>query len=108
MLMGEAGAFRTKLAMYRIRAAVCELVGLESCLWLGVRTERYAYRKVQWVDPADIKYVKKEGLVPYIQSGPWDLDRRAFELHPTIVDIFINKKQYKQTRQYAYMCRLIS
>lgn len=102
-VLDPQAALGLRLRAFQIRAAALERLGVPCRLWLGPRLERLAFRHVRWIDPGDIRHVTKSGVVPFLESGDWDLHCRPFELHPTIVEMYVNDRPYQETAQYVRM-----
>jgi len=75
-------------------------------LWLGKSLSDEVLETI-YISPAEINYVIKEGIVPYIQSGDWDLKKKKFEPNTTIKELFIDSIPVKETTQYKEMLKKI-
>ena len=103
--LGVKNALKVKLFLFNVRL---KLFGIDSSLWPGRKLSEVLYSKILWVNPNDINFVIKEGVVPYIESGDWDLKVSKFELHPTVIDMFVDNKEYTETQQYKYMVSMLN
>jgi len=103
--LGAKNALKVKLFLFSFRF---KLFGIDSSLWLGRGLGKMLYSKILWVNPNDINFVIKEGIVPYIESGDWDLKASEFKLHPTVIDMFVDNKEYTETQQYKYMISMLN
>ena len=121
-LLGGERTLHLKQALFRQRARVLAWCRLDTHLWLGRKLERKMFQRIEWVPPDTIQFAyfrrhirypfdtlkhlplhKRDGDVPYVQSGDWDLQRRPFELHPTMVELYVEHRDYRETGQYGWM-----
>jgi len=103
ILFGGKVAIKIKIVFFMIRAKLMHPFKDRTCLWLGQKLEKIVYKEIVWISPEEVKYVIKDGIVPFLQSGDWDLRKRPFQFHPTIIDLYVNKKSYQETDQYLRM-----
>ncbi len=106
--IGKQRAFKVRVFMFYIKTEILSFMSIGSSFWLGRSFENDFYSNIIWISPEDIKYVQKDGEVPFIESGDWDLRKRDFELHPTIVEMCVENKNYKETAQYKRMLAAIN
>lgn len=99
-------SFSILLTVFRLRAAFAKAIRFCEFgpgLWLYSRNLKRHYYEIIYIDPNSIKSVIKDGEVPFVQAGDWDLRKRPFELHTSIREIFEQKKPFQETQQYKYM-----
>lgn len=101
-ILGPRKAYSYVLKIFRLRCKYNLFLGKERCLWLGKHLGLYAYKTI-YINPKEIKYQLKGGIVPYIQSGDWDLKKKPFRLHDTIKEIYVDNIPLKETKQYRRM-----
>ena len=75
-------------------------------MWLGKSLSDEILETI-YISPTEINYVIKDGVVPYIQSGDWDLKKKKFESNTTIKELFIDNVTVKKTTQYKEMLKKI-
>ncbi len=101
VVCGDERAFRLLLRLFDFRCRHGLFVG-EKRLWLNRRLMRGQLPTV-WVDPGQVGHQLKGGVVPYIESGDWDLAKIEFTLHDFVREHFQENIPVEQTRQYAAM-----
>jgi len=105
-IFGYKVSFSILFIVFQLRASLAKMIRFSEFgpgLWLYTRNLKYHYYEIIWIDPNSIKSVIKDGEVPFVQSGDWDLRKRPFELHTSIIEIFEEKKIFQETQQYKYM-----
>jgi hypothetical protein len=101
-LLGERMAYEIILSFFNFKCKFNLFLGKDKCLWIRKALINYAVETI-FIDPKDIKYQIKGGIVPYIQSGDWDLMKEPFKLHDTVKEIFIYNIPLEETAQYLRM-----
>ena len=110
-ILGHEKSFTVLSYIFRLRTKLSSTLRFNEFgpgLWLDLENLKSHYYEIIYVDPASIKYVVKDGRVPFVQAGDWDLRKKPFELHPSIVEIYEEKKPFRDTQQYSYMLQRIS
>ncbi len=102
IFLGPERTLRVYLAAFKFRCKHNLFVGRGKSFWVGKNLKKYVY-KVSYIDPAEVNYEIKGGIVPYIQDGDWDLTKRGFTLHETITKIFVDNIPASETEQYKTM-----
>jgi hypothetical protein len=105
-IFGYKISFLILFTIFRLRAVFAKIIRFCEFgpgLWLNSRNLKSHYYEIIYVDPNSIEYVIKDGNVPFIQAGDWDLRKRPFELHRSIIEIYEEKKTFQETQQYKHM-----
>ncbi|MCK5706697.1 MAG: hypothetical protein KAI43_03510 [Candidatus Aureabacteria bacterium] len=101
-LLGERLVFSLVFSVFKFKCKYNLFLGKERCLWLGKHLSLHVLKTI-YMNPNEIKYQSKGGIVPYIQSGDWDLKKKPFKLHDTIKEIYEDNIPLKETAQYKRM-----
>ena len=105
-LLGTRLAYSFLLSVFKFRCKHNLFLGKDRSLWLGKSLSDEILETI-YISPAEINYVIKDGVVPYIQSGDWDLKKKKFESNTTIKELFIDNVTVKKTTQYKEMLKKI-
>lgn len=102
IFLGPERTLKLLLAIFKFRCRYNLFLGKRRDFWVGKSSKNYLY-KTTYIDPAEVNYEIKGGIVPYIQDGDWDLTKREFTLHETITKIFVDNIPASETEQYKTM-----
>jgi len=102
IFLGPERTLRLYLAVFRFRCKH-NIFGIKGrTFWVGKSFKDCVY-KTTYINPAEIKYVIKGGLVPFIQDGDWDLNKGEFTLHEAVRELFVDNIPPSDTQQYKTM-----
>jgi len=106
IFLGPEQTLKICLAVFKFRCRHNLFPGRKRSFWLGKSFKDCVYR-IKYINPEEVNYEVKGGVVPYIQDGDWDLNKRDFTVHETITKIFIDNVPASETEQYKIMKKAI-
>jgi len=106
IFLGPERTLKIYFAVFKFRCRHNLFPGRKKAFWLGKSFKDCVY-KITYINPEEINYEVKGGVVPYIQDGDWDLNKREFTPHETITKIFIDNIPASETKQYKIMKKAI-
>jgi len=81
---------------------ISPLMGMAALPWCLWPNDKINYNIVK-VDPFNIRYEIKDGLVPFKDNTRYWKRAKVFKSHQAVIDIFLNNIPYTETIQYKSM-----
>tara|TARA_Y100000816_G_C26084704_1_gene572217 strand:+ start:771 stop:1499 length:729 start_codon:yes stop_codon:yes gene_type:complete len=107
-LIGKSFAYKFLILKYNFKLKWQLFFRESKSFWIGKSLNQHCY-EITWINPDVIKYQIKDGDVPYIQDGNWDLKKLPFKLNDAILERYVYDPPIpiKKTKQYKLMSQKV-